>query len=146
VSSDFLMILAVAGAAAIASPIGGLIALWRKPTTLFMSLALGFAGGVLLGTISFEMMPQALELTSITIAVAGFVLGFVTGVGAGFSVRDGRRRDVLPDRRRSRAGSRRTPLPAVRRPGGRGRLYDDLHPWPLPLMPGNGTPAKSTDL
>jgi zinc transporter, ZIP family len=76
--SDFLMILAIAGAAAIASPIGGLIALWRTPTTLFMSIALGFASGTLLGTISFEMMPQALQLTSTLAAVSGFVAGFAS--------------------------------------------------------------------
>jgi ZIP family zinc transporter len=68
-------------AAAIASPIGGMIALWRKPTSLFMSLALGFASGVLLGTIGFEMMPQALELSSVAVAVAGFVVGFAAVYG-----------------------------------------------------------------
>ena len=73
---DFLTIVAIAGAAAVASPVGGLVALWTRPTTLFMSLALGFASGVLLGTIAFEMMPQALELSSVAVAVAGFVVGF----------------------------------------------------------------------
>jgi zinc transporter, ZIP family len=42
-----------------------------------MSLALGFASGVLLGTIGFEMMPQALELSSLAVAVSGFLVGFV---------------------------------------------------------------------
>ncbi len=79
--SELLLILAVAGVAAVASPVGGLIALWRKPTSLFMSLALGFASGVLLGTIGFEMMPQALELSSVAVAVAGFVVGFVAVYG-----------------------------------------------------------------
>jgi zinc transporter, ZIP family len=78
VSTSILMILAVAGAAAVASPVGGLMALWRKPTTLFMSIALGFASGTLLGTISFEVMPQALALTSVMIAVVGFVTGFAS--------------------------------------------------------------------
>jgi ZIP family zinc transporter len=50
----------------VASPIGGLIALWHKPSTLFMSIALGFASGTLLGTISFEVIPQAVELSSAT--------------------------------------------------------------------------------
>ncbi len=75
-SQDFYIILSVALAAAIASPVGGLIALWTKPSTLFMSSALGFAGGVLLGTIAFEMLPKALELGSLTLAIAGFVAGF----------------------------------------------------------------------
>lgn len=69
-------VIAIAGTAALASPVGGLIALWRKPTTLFMSLALGFASGVLLATIAFEMIPPALELGSLLIAVAGFAAGF----------------------------------------------------------------------
>jgi ZIP family zinc transporter len=81
VSSNFFMILALASAAAVASPIGGLIALWRKPTTLFMSIALGFASGTLLGTISFEIMPQALELTSVVVTVVGFVAGFASVYG-----------------------------------------------------------------
>jgi zinc transporter, ZIP family len=59
VPTDLGLVLAVAGVAAIASPVGGAVALWRRPTSIVMSLALGFAGGVLLATISFEMMPQA---------------------------------------------------------------------------------------
>lgn len=74
--SDLVLILAVAGVAAVASPVGGAVALWRQPTSLVMSLALGFASGVLLATIGFEMMPQALELSSLGAAAAGFVLGF----------------------------------------------------------------------
>jgi len=74
---DLLTIMAIAGMAALASLLGGLIALWRKPTTLFMSLALGFASGVLLATIGFEMLPKALELGSPPIAVAGFAVGFL---------------------------------------------------------------------
>jgi ZIP family zinc transporter len=71
------MILGIAVAAALASPIGGLISLWRKPTTLFMSLALGFASGVLLATISFEMVPKALEMSALVLTSAGFIGGFV---------------------------------------------------------------------
>jgi zinc transporter, ZIP family len=75
-SPDLFLILSVAGVAAVASPTGGLLALSAKPTTLFLPLALGFAGGVLLATISFEMLPQALELSSMPVAVAGFLIGF----------------------------------------------------------------------
>jgi zinc transporter, ZIP family len=90
VAPDFLLILAVAGAAALASPAGGLVALWRRPTTLFMSLALGFASGVLLGTIAFEMMPQALELSALTVAVAGFIVGFAAVYGFDLFINRGR--------------------------------------------------------
>jgi ZIP family zinc transporter len=71
------LVLGIAVAAALASPVGGVISLWRRPTTLFMSLALGFASGVLLATISFEMIPQAVELSSLAMTVIGFVAGFL---------------------------------------------------------------------
>ena len=73
---DLATILAVAGAAAVASPLGGAIALWRTPTTLFMSTALGFASGVLLATIGFQMLPQARMMGSLPMVCAGFGLGF----------------------------------------------------------------------
>jgi ZIP family zinc transporter len=76
--ADFFHILAIAGPAAIASPLGGLVALWRRPTSLFMSVALGFASGVLLATICFEMLPQAQELSSLATVVGGFLVGFGT--------------------------------------------------------------------
>lgn len=78
---DGLTILAIAAAAALASPLGGLVALWRPPTTLFMSLALGFASGVLLATIAFEMMPRALELGSLALTLGGFAAGFAAVYG-----------------------------------------------------------------
>lgn len=74
---DLITILAIAGAAAIASPVGGLIAVWRSPTTLFQSTALGFASGVLLATICFEMIPQALDAAALGVVVGGFVAGFL---------------------------------------------------------------------
>lgn len=75
-SEDFLIVVAIAAVAAIASPIGGFVALWSKPSTLLMSGALGFASGVLLATITFEMLPNALELSSLLPAMGGFVAGF----------------------------------------------------------------------
>ncbi len=75
--ADFWTIVGIAGAAAVASPMGGVIALWVKPTTLFMSFALGFASGVLLGTVAFSMLPEALRLASLPIAVGGFSTGFL---------------------------------------------------------------------
>lgn len=73
---DVLTVAAIAAGAAAASLVGGAIALLHRPTTLFMSLSLGFASGVLLATIGFEMLPQALELGSLGTAVAGFATGF----------------------------------------------------------------------
>lgn len=73
---DFLIVMAIAAAAAIASPTGDFVALWSKPSTLFMSGALGFASGVLLATNTFEMLPNALELSSLPLVMGGFVAGF----------------------------------------------------------------------
>lgn len=42
-----------------------------------MSGILGFTSGVLLATISFEMLPGALEHSSIMLAIMGFAAGFV---------------------------------------------------------------------
>lgn len=70
-------VLWVAGAAALASPLGGLIALRLPPTTLFMSWALGLAGGVLIATIGFEMVPQALAMSSLAPTIGGFAAGFL---------------------------------------------------------------------
>lgn len=70
------LIFATAGAAAVASPLGGLLALWHKPSTLFMSVSLGFASGVLLATVGFEMLPQATELVPLAGATAAFMIGF----------------------------------------------------------------------
>src|SRR5215207_5033015 len=58
-----LLILAVAGA--LASPIGGALALWKRPTTLGLSIAVGFAAGALLGAFAFEMLPNAVEVASL---------------------------------------------------------------------------------
>lgn len=75
--STLLTVVAIAGSAALASILGGAIALWRAPTTLFMSIALGFASGVLLATITFEMLPLALELGSLALATGGFIVGMI---------------------------------------------------------------------
>src|SRR5690606_29510402 len=74
--SPEILIIGTAAAAALASPLGGLVALWCRPTTLFMSLALGFASGVLFATICTEMLPQALEMSSVAVTAAGFLAGF----------------------------------------------------------------------
>jgi len=67
----------IAAAGALASPLGGLVALRLKPTTLFMSWALGFAAGVLVATVTFEMVPQALAMSSLSITIGGFAAGFL---------------------------------------------------------------------
>ncbi len=87
---ELAVVLGIAAAAGLASPAGGLVALWRTPTTLFMSTSLGFASGVLLGTIAFEMLPKALELGSAFVAVGGFVAGFAAVYGLDLFVHRGK--------------------------------------------------------
>jgi ZIP family zinc transporter len=53
------------------------IAPWAKPSTLFMSAVLGFTSGILLATIAFEMLPNALEHSSLALATLGFAAGFI---------------------------------------------------------------------
>lgn len=73
---QFMLVLAVAALAAVASPLGGVVAIWLKPSTLLLSICVGFAGGVLLGTFAFEMMPKAQEMSSSAWTVVGFLVGF----------------------------------------------------------------------
>lgn len=73
---DLWMLLGVALAGALASPLGGALALWKRPTTLALSISMGFAAGALLGAFAFEMLPRAARIASLPVAVGGFVLGF----------------------------------------------------------------------
>jgi ZIP family zinc transporter len=84
------LVLGIALAAALASPVGGVISLWLKPTTLFMSLALGFASGVLLATISFEMVPKALKMSSLLSTISGFIGGFLAVYGLDLFINRGK--------------------------------------------------------
>ena len=86
---QFLIVFAVALAAALASPLGGVIAIFIRPSSLFLSLAVGLAGGVLLGTFAFEMLPKALELAPLAAAAAGFVTGFALVYGLDLYVNRG---------------------------------------------------------
>lgn len=82
-------LLAVAGAGAIASLLGGAAALWKKPTTLTLSIAAGFAAGALLGTFAFEMLPKAAAFASLTSAIGGFAAGFALFYGLDLFVHRG---------------------------------------------------------
>jgi zinc transporter, ZIP family len=75
---DFATLFAIALAGALASPLGGAAALFKRPTTLALSIAVGFAAGALLGAFAFEMLPRAAQVASLPIAVAGFAAGFAS--------------------------------------------------------------------
>jgi ZIP family zinc transporter len=74
-NSAFLLF---AGGAAIASLLGGWVGLRIRTGSLFLSISVGLAGGVLLGTFTFEMMPSALASAGRLLTVVGFVIGFVS--------------------------------------------------------------------
>ncbi|WP_205960327.1 ZIP family metal transporter [Ramlibacter henchirensis] len=67
----------IALAGALASPLGGGASLMRRPTTLALSIAVGFAGGALLGAFAFEMLPKAAQHASLPVAVGGFAAGLL---------------------------------------------------------------------
>ena len=69
-------ILFVAGGAALASVLGGLLALVRQPSSLTMSMVFGYASGALIGAVTLEMLPEALERASVAATAAGFGAGF----------------------------------------------------------------------
>ena len=73
---DLLLVLAVAGSAAAASLAGGAVSLWMRMTSFRLSLAVGFAGGVLFGAFAFEMLPKAAEQAGPLAAAAAFAVGF----------------------------------------------------------------------
>jgi ZIP family zinc transporter len=73
---DFTTLIGIALAGAVASPLGGAVAVWRRPTTLALSIAVGFASGALLGAFAFEMLPKAARIGSLLLAVIGFAAGF----------------------------------------------------------------------
>jgi ZIP family zinc transporter len=101
VTSEFATLVGISGAAALASVMGGLLALWQRPTTLFMSTSLGFTSGVLIATIAFEMIPQAIDFGSVAIAVLGFAAGFAAIYGLDLFVHRGRLAGVEAQQRRS---------------------------------------------
>lgn len=95
---QFLTVFAIALAAGLASLAGGVAAILLRPSSLFLSIAVGFAGGVLLGTFAFEMLPKALEMSSLIEVTAGFALGFALVYGLDLIINRG----LMADPRRSR--------------------------------------------
>lgn len=85
-----LTVLLIAGVAAAASIGGGISALFYRPSSLWMSMTFGFAGGILLGAVGLDMLPQAVELGDFWVAGGGFVAGFAGIYGMDLFVHRGR--------------------------------------------------------
>lgn len=83
------MLVVVAGVAALASVAGGALALVHRPSTLVMSTVFGLAGGALIGTLTLQMLPQALRLASLPATLLGFGLGFLCVYGFDLVVHGG---------------------------------------------------------
>lgn len=98
--NDFAVVVAVSGLAGLVSLGGGWLALHRRPTTLFLSITLGLAGGVLLGTIAFEMVPRAVALSSTPTTVAGFGVGVLAVYAFELLVQRGRTAGIHAAQRR----------------------------------------------
>lgn len=98
--NDFALAVIVSGVAASLSLLGGWLALHQRPTTLFLSVALGLAGDVLLGTIAFEMVPRARELSSTPSTAVGFAIGVAALYGFELLVQRGRTAGVHAAQRR----------------------------------------------
>lgn len=60
-----------------ASPLGGWFGSRFRAGTLFLSIAAGLAGGVLLGTFAFQMLPESVAAAGKLATVGGFVAGFM---------------------------------------------------------------------
>jgi ZIP family zinc transporter len=73
-----LTVIAVAGGAALASVLGGIFALVRTPSSIVMSIVFGYASGVLIATVTLEMVPEALELASVVAVAGGVAAGFLS--------------------------------------------------------------------
>lgn len=76
IMGDFIIVVAIAAAAGLASPLGGYLAFVSKPSSLMLSIAVGLASGLLLGTFAFEMLPEAIAQLPIVAVVICFVAGF----------------------------------------------------------------------
>lgn len=75
---DLLLVVIVSGVAAVASVVGGLLAVWHRSSTLISSLAFGVASGALIGTVTLGMLPTALESGALAVVVIGFAAGLLS--------------------------------------------------------------------
>ena len=62
----------------IGTTIGGIIGIFlKKNSNKFLSFILSFASGLMLAVICFDLIPEALEISSIYSTVLGIILGIV---------------------------------------------------------------------
>ena len=64
--------------AGLATGLGGLIVLIKRPTKKMMSFLMGLAAGVMIILSFLELMVQAIDLSSLSFAATGFLAGSIT--------------------------------------------------------------------
>ncbi len=66
----------------IGTTIGGIIGiLTKRNSNKFLSFVLAFASGLMLAVVCFDLVPEALEMTSIFTVLLGIMLGIITMIG-----------------------------------------------------------------
>ena len=73
--SDILNALIVSLLAGLATGLGGLIVLVRRPSKKMMSFLMGLAAGVMIILSFLELMQEAVNLSGLALAAIGFLLG-----------------------------------------------------------------------
>jgi ZIP family zinc transporter len=56
---------------------GAISLLFRNPGSRFMSIALGFSGGLMLSVVTFDLLPEAFRLGGLPLGIAGVVAGVI---------------------------------------------------------------------
>ncbi|AGB20150.1 ZIP family metal transporter [Thermoanaerobacterium thermosaccharolyticum] len=54
---------------------GAITYLYRKPTNRFLSTILGFAGGIMLSVVTFDLLPHAFEIGGLNVGMLGLIAG-----------------------------------------------------------------------
>lgn len=104
---QFALVTLIALAAGAAPLVGVGLAFLHRPSTLFMSIALGFAAGALIGTAAFEMVPRSIELAPAPVAIGAFALGYIALYGFDLLLHGGRTAGSRAQQRRRVAAYRR---------------------------------------
>ena len=66
----------------IGTTLGGIIGIFTKRNSnKFLSFVLAFASGLMLAVVCFDLIPEALEMTSVIIVLLGIILGIITMIG-----------------------------------------------------------------
>ncbi len=76
--SHVIEVLLLSGLAGLATGLGGLLVLLRRPSRRFCAFCMGFAAGIMLLLSFLELMIESIEISGILVAAAGFVGGSLT--------------------------------------------------------------------